>query len=110
MNKPQPQVGSRAANFSLPCTQGTGSRRQVTLDDFRDRWLVLLFYPRDFTLICPTELTSLSRRRDEFSRRECDVVGISTDSVETHERWIGTPVAQGGLGGLDFPLASDENG
>jgi alkyl hydroperoxide reductase subunit AhpC/predicted Ser/Thr protein kinase len=83
---------------------------RVTLDDFRDRWLVLFFYPRDFSLVCPTELTALSRRIAEFDQRDCDILGVSTDSRETHERWIRTPSAEGGLGGLNFPLASDESG
>src|SRR5438132_446743 len=104
-------VGARAPSFSLPCTRLPGSDRQrVALSDYLDRWLVLVFYPRDFSLICPTELTALSREISEFQRRECAVLGISTDSVGTHERWIATPKAQGGLGGLNYPLASDEDG
>jgi alkyl hydroperoxide reductase subunit AhpC len=82
----------------------------VTLDDFRDRWLILVFYPRDFSLVCPTELTALSTRFEEFHRRGCDILGISTDSIATHERWITTPRAQGGLGEIHFPLGSDQDG
>lgn len=109
--KPHPLVGSRAPDFSLVSTQGPGSaRRSITLDDFRDRWLLLLFYPRDFTLICPTELSSISQRIEEFQKRECDVIGVSTDPIDTHEQWIGSPVSQGGLGGLRFPLAADDEG
>jgi alkyl hydroperoxide reductase subunit AhpC/tRNA A-37 threonylcarbamoyl transferase component Bud32 len=104
-------VGSRAPAFSLPCTSqpGTGKRR-LTLNDFQDRWLVVVFYPRDFSLVCPTELTALSARIHEFRQRDCDILGVSTDSVATHERWIAMPRGQGGLGGLHFPLASDEDG
>ncbi len=80
------------------------------MDDYRDRWLVLLFYPRDFSMVCPTELTALSVQFDEFARRDCDILGISTDSVASHQKWITTPRSQGGLGGLAFPLASDESG
>jgi len=105
------QVGSRAPAFALMCTRGSAAeRRQVTPDDFLDRWLVLLFYPRDFSLVCPTELTAVSNRIAEFEKRQCDVLGISTDSPETHERWLSTPSQHGGLGGLKFPLASDEGG
>jgi eukaryotic-like serine/threonine-protein kinase len=82
----------------------------VSLADYRDRWLVLLFYPRDFSMVCPTELTALSMQFDEFARRDCDILAVSTDSVASHEKWLATPRAQGGLGGLAFPLASDENG
>jgi len=106
-----PLVGNRAPTFSLLRTgQPHGSRSVSTLEDYRDRWLVLLFYPRDFSLVCPTELTSLSRRFAEFAQRDCEILGVSTDTIETHERWIATPAGAGGLGELKFPLASDVEG
>jgi alkyl hydroperoxide reductase subunit AhpC len=71
---------------------------------------MLVFYPRDFSLVCPTELTALSGRIEEFHRRGCDILGISTDSIESHQRWLATPRAQGGLGEIHFPLASDRDG
>jgi alkyl hydroperoxide reductase subunit AhpC len=94
----------------LPCTQGPGATRRVSLADYRDRWLILAFYPRDFSLVCPTELTALSARVEEFRRRGCDILGVSTDSIASHERWIATPRVQGGLGEIHFPLASDREG
>jgi alkyl hydroperoxide reductase subunit AhpC len=104
-------VGARAPDFTLPATAWPDTcEREVSLDDYRDRWLVLLFYPRDFSMVCPTELTALGVQFDEFARRDCDILGISTDSVATHQKWIATPRNQGGLGGLAFPLASDESG
>jgi alkyl hydroperoxide reductase subunit AhpC len=100
-----------APEFSLPVTQGQGTtQRQVKLGDYRGRWLILVFYPRDFSMVCPTELTALSTRIEEFVRRECEVLGVSTDSVQTHERWIAAPRSQNGLGGIGFPLAADEAG
>lgn len=104
-------VGTGARELDLLCTRGPSStRRQVTLANFHGRWLILMFYPRDFSLICPTELTAMSARIEEFHQRGCDVLGISTDSIESHERWISTPQGHGGLGGLNFPLASDVAG
>ena len=103
-------VGTRAPGFSLAVTDGPGTRRQVSLDDYLDRWLVLLFYPRDFTLVCPTELIAFSNRADEFRARECDLLGISTDTIDTHEQWLASPSSQGGLGSLGFPLAADADG
>jgi eukaryotic-like serine/threonine-protein kinase len=104
-------VGTRASDFTLPCTRRPHTEEpMVSLVDYRDRWLVLLFYPRDFSMVCPTELTALSLQFDEFARRDCDILAVSTDSVVSHEKWIGTPRGQGGLGGLAFPLASDEDG
>jgi hypothetical protein len=83
-------VGTRAPEFDLQITRIPGEeRRRATLADYRDRWLILIFYPRDFSLVCPTELTALSLRYEEFVKRDCDLLGISTDSIETHERWRG---------------------
>src|SRR5947208_4531798 len=111
MAKEGAMVGKRAPDFTMSCTQGPGShQREVTLADFEDRWLMLLFYPRDFSLVCPTELTAVSGRIAEFRKRECDILGVSTDSIATHERWITLPRSQSGLGGLSFPLASDDKG
>jgi alkyl hydroperoxide reductase subunit AhpC len=104
------RVGKRAPEFELPCTRGPGSTRRVRLGDYRDRWLILVFYPRDFSLVCPTELTALGARVEELGRRGCDVLGVSTDPIESHERWIATPRARGGLGEIHFPLASDRDG
>ena len=104
-------VGSPAPDFELPCTGGAGvASCRAALADYRGKWLVLVFYPRDFSLVCPTELTALSDRIDEFHRNECELLGISVDSVESHARWLATPISEGGLGGLSFPLASDEDG
>ncbi len=105
------RVGTRAPDFSLPCTRVRGSSRErAALADYQNRWLILLFYPRDFSLVCPTELTALSARLEEFDRRDCDLLGISVDALATHEQWLALPLSQGGLGGLNFPLASDEDG
>lgn len=104
-------IGNPAPPFDLPCTRFPDpSRTRTRLDDYRGRWLLLLFYPRDFSLICPTELIGLSQRFDEFERQECEILGVSCDSVQDHERWMATPAARGGLGGLNFPLASDPDG
>jgi serine/threonine protein kinase len=70
----------------------------------------LLFYPRDFSLVCPTELIGLSQRFDEFERHDCEILGVNCDSVQDHERWMATPTDRGGLGGLNFALASDVDG
>jgi alkyl hydroperoxide reductase subunit AhpC len=106
-----PKVGRRAPDFDLPTTLGAGRERgRARLSDFDGRWLVLTFYPRDFSLVCPTELTALNSRLADFEDHHCSLLGISTDTLETHDRWIATPRAQGGLGALEFPLASDAGG
>jgi len=82
----------------------------VALGDYRGRWLLLLFYPRDFSLICPTELIGMSQHFEELEKRHCEILGIGCDPVDLHERWMATPKDRGGLGGLNFPLASDLDG
>lgn len=104
-------IGSLAPGFDLPCTQvREGDPTRANLARYRGQWLVLVFYPRDFSLVCPTELSALSGRIEEFERQGCAVLGVSTDDLLSHRRWIDTPRASGGLGGLRFPLASDEEG
>ncbi|WP_165250763.1 protein kinase domain-containing protein [Paludisphaera soli] len=104
-------VGNPAPLFDLPRTRlPEPFRERSRLLDYRGRWLVLVFYPRDFSMVCPTELIALSQRREEFAALDCEVLAISCDTVELHERWMTTPKAQGGLGGLNFPLASDLDG
>jgi alkyl hydroperoxide reductase subunit AhpC len=101
-------VGNPAPAFDLPCTRHPDPKRsRAKLSDYRGRWLVLSFYPRDFSVVCPSELIGLSQRIEEFRERDCDLLAISSDTVDLHERWIDAPRAKGGLGGLNFPLASD---
>lgn len=105
------KVGSLAPEFDLACTPWPGDgRTRVRLSELRGRWLVLVFYPRDFSLICPTELLGLGGRIDEFHRQGADVLGVSTDPIETHEQWLSCPRSQGGVEGLGFALGSDEDG
>ena len=104
-------VGRAAPEFDLARTTPPGTDGpRARLGDYRGRWLVIAFYPRDFSLVCPTELTSLGEKVEEFRSRGADLLGISTDSVESHERWATLPRNRGGLGGLPFPLASDPDG
>lgn len=106
-----PQVGQPAPTFDLPCTRSyPGHPGRFDLAAHRGRWVAVVFYPRDFTFVCPTELIAISAEIDEFRKRDCDVVGISIDPVDFHEEWIDTAPADGGVGPLRFPLASDVSG
>jgi alkyl hydroperoxide reductase subunit AhpC len=105
------RVGSLAPDFDLPCTLVPRTqRRRVALADYRGRWLALVFYPRDFSLVCPTELTGMGARVADFQLQACELLGISCDPIEVHEQWVETPRSRGGVQGLGFPLASDEDG
>lgn len=80
---------------------------KVSLTDFKGKYLVLVFYPFDFTYVCPTELISFSEKLDEFKKLGAEVIGISTDSHFTHLAWLKTPRKDGGLGSISYPLLAD---
>ncbi len=75
--------------------------------DFKGEWLVLFFYPADFTFVCPTELADMAKRYEEFKKYHAEVVGVSTDTVFTHKAWL---EAEELLKSVDFPMAADHNG
>ncbi len=105
------KVGQPAPDFDLPSTKNLETLKEnVKLSDYKGKWLILLFYPLDFTFVCPTELTAFSDRLDEIQGVGAEVIGISTDSVHSHRAWIKTPRDQNGIEGLQYPLASDVAG
>jgi len=106
----QLQVGKKAPDFNLLSTKNMETlEERVKLDDYKGKWLILFFWPFDFTFVCPTEVTSFSDNIEEFRDLDCEVLGVSTDSVHTHRAWIKTPRDQNGIGEVNFPLASDFN-
>lgn len=105
---PKAQVGKAAPDFALPSTKDMVTLEQpARLDEYRRKWLVLVFYPLDFTFVCPTELRAFSARYDDFLAEGAEVLGVSVDSVYTHRAWMKAPREMGGLGELRYPLASD---
>ena len=76
---------------------------RVALPDYAGKWLVLFFYPMDFTFVCPTELTAFSEHRETFRAAGAELLSVSTDSVYTHQAW-----QRNGLGGLGYPMAADQ--
>ena len=105
-------VGKKAPLFELAAVFPDGKENVVSLEQNMNNelWTVIIFYPRDFTKVCPTEITAISDRYDEFEDLECMVVAISTDIIETHKKWIATPRYDNGVGYLHYPLASDIDG
>lgn len=81
--------------------------KTVKLSDYRGKYVVLFFYPLDFTFVCPTEIIAFSDKIEEFRKRGAEVLGCSIDSQFSHLAWIRTPRADGGLGGLKYPLVAD---
>ena len=102
------KVGRPAPDFDMPSTKNIEKLNEnVKLSDYQGQWLVLLFYPLDFTFVCPTELTAFSDRYEDFQGIGAEVIGVSTDSVHSHRAWLKTPRDKGGVEGLRYPLASD---
>jgi peroxiredoxin 2/4 len=105
------KVGQPAPDFDMASTKNIETLKEnVKLSDYAGKWVVLLFYPLDFTFVCPTELTAFSDRYEEFQGIGAEIVGVSTDSVYSHRAWIQTPKDKGGVEGLQYPLASDMTG
>ena len=105
-------VGKKAPLFEVDAVFPNGKDGVVSLaQNIKNNiWTVVIFYPKDFTKVCPTEITAISDRYDEFEDLECTVVAISTDSIETHKKWIATPRYENGVENLQFPLGSDTDG
>jgi len=97
-------VGKKAPEFTENAVTGDGKFAKISLSDHRGQWVVLFFYPADFTVICPTEITEFSRRDEEFKALGAVVLGCSTDSKYSHKEWIA-----GSLGTLSHPLIADFN-
>ncbi|CAO1310803.1 unnamed protein product [Diamesa tonsa] len=103
-----PQIQKPAPKF-----QGTavinGSFKDIKLEDYAGKYLVIFFYPLDFTFVCPTEIIAFSDRAEEFRKIGCEIIAVSTDSHFTHLAWINTPRKEGGLGNINLPLLADKS-
>lgn len=86
-----------------------GQFKEIALDDYKGKYVVLFFYPLDFTFVCPTEIIAFSDRAEEFRKLGCEVIACSTDSHFSHLAWCERPRKQGGLGDMDIPLLADRN-
>ncbi|KAG8197110.1 hypothetical protein JTE90_004370 [Oedothorax gibbosus] len=84
-----------------------GNFKEVKLEDYKGKYLVMFFYPLDFTFVCPTEIIAFSEMAKEFRALNTEVLAVSVDSHFSHLAWINTPRKQGGLGSMDIPLLSD---
>lgn len=97
-------IGRKAPDFSMEALAADGERfTRVALSDYRGKWLVLFFYPMDFTFVCPTELTAFSDARELFRTAGAELLSVSTDSAYSHLAW-----QRDGLGKLGYPMASDQ--
>ncbi len=102
-------VGKRAPGFIVKAVIKDTIVDNFTLDSYRGRNVLFFFYPLDFTFVCPTELHAFQERLGDFRERNTEVVGCSVDSPYSHYAWLRTPKNQGGIQGIEYPLASDLN-
>jgi alkyl hydroperoxide reductase subunit AhpC len=104
------QVQKEAPDFTAAAVINgaiTPDDKPFKLSSTRGKYVVLFFYPLDFTFVCPTEIIAFSDRIEDFKKRNCEVIGVSVDSAFTHLAWINTPRKEGGLGELKYPLVAD---
>lgn len=102
------KVGEPAPHFEMLSTKNLETLEEtVSLEDYKGQWLILLFYPYDFSFVCPTEILALSNNYEEFKALNAEIIAISTDSVYAHRAWLETPEEDNGIQGTRFVLASD---
>lgn len=102
-------VGNIAPGFTVQGVSETGELKAYNLSDFQGQFVVLFFYPLDFTFVCPLELIEMSKMAQQFKEENAVVLGVSIDSEHTHAAWRNTPIAKGGIGDINYPLLADVN-
>ena len=100
-------VGKQAPDFNATAVFGNNEMKPLKLSDYKGKYVVMFFYPLDFTFVCPSELIAFDHRLDEFKKRGVEVIGVSIDSQFTHLAWKNTPVEKGGIGQVQYPLVAD---
>lgn len=102
-------TGKTAPNFKATTVFGS-EFKEVNLSDYRGKYVLLFFYPLDFTFVCPTELHAFQGKLNEFKERNVEVLGCSIDSQFSHLAWLQTPKGKGGIEGIQYGLVSDIGG
>ncbi|MBI9083527.1 MAG: peroxiredoxin [Desulfobacterales bacterium] len=101
-------VARQAPDFTAPAVMPSGViKNDFFLSALRGKYVVLFFWPLDFTFVCPTEIIAHDRRLEIFKERNAEVVGVSIDSEFTHFAWRNVPVKEGGIGPVAFPMVAD---
>ena len=100
-------VSQQAPEFSATAVMPDSSFETIKLSNYRGKYLVLFFYPLDFTFVCPSEILGFDKKVEAFRKKDCELLGVSVDSQFTHLAWRDTEVRQGGIGNIRYPLVSD---
>lgn len=101
-------VGKKAPEFKADAVVN-GDFKTVSLSDYKGKYVVLFFYPLDFTFVCPTELHAFQEKLSAFKAMNCEVIGVSVDSKFSHFAWLNTAKEEGGIKGVTYTLVSDLN-
>jgi len=102
-------VTQEAPDFTAQAVLPDNSFAELTLSKYRGKYVMLFFYPLDFTFVCPSEILAFNKRVAEFKEKNCEVLGVSVDSRFTHLAWKNTAVENGGIGNIQYPLVEDLN-
>jgi peroxiredoxin (alkyl hydroperoxide reductase subunit C) len=101
-------VNKQAPDFKVTAATGPNESKEIKLSDYKDKkYVVLFFYPKDFTFVCPTEIHAFQDALGEFESRNAVVLGVSTDTENSHQAWLRTPKNDGGIQGVTYPLLAD---
>jgi peroxiredoxin (alkyl hydroperoxide reductase subunit C) len=102
-------VTQQAPDFTAEAVMPDNSFGSITLSSLKGKYALLLFYPLDFTFVCPSEILAFNKKIAEFKTKNCEVIGVSVDSKFTHLAWKNTAIENGGIGNIQFPLVQDLN-
>jgi len=97
------RIGEKVETFVLDGYEN-GEMKKINLNDYNGKWLVLFFYPRDFTFVCPTEIRGFANREKEFNEANCNIIAASTDSNHSHKAWFERDLKE-----VKFPVLADTN-
>ena len=100
-------VTKEAPDFTAQAVMPDNSFGELTLSKLRGKYVILLFYPLDFTFVCPSEIIAFDRELAKFKEKNCEVVAVSVDSHFTHLAWKSTPRDKGGIGNVQYPIVAD---
>ena len=102
-------VTQEAPDFTAEAVMPDNSFGSITLSAFKGKYVLLFFYPLDFTFVCPSEILAFNKKVEEFKKKNCELIGVSVDSKFTHLAWKNTPIDNGGIGKIQYPLVQDLN-
>lgn len=103
-------VGKKAPDFSAAAViDGTDIVENFSLSQFKGKYVILFFYPKDFTFVCPTELHAFQEKLDAFKAKNTEIIAVSTDTEQSHWGWLQMSKDQGGIEGVTYPIVADTN-